>query len=80
MPTVLRKDGFQVMLFVDDHEPPHVHARRDGSVVVVNLASPGERPSLRSAIHASAAVQREALRLVAENHDFLLNEWRRIHG
>ncbi len=80
MPTVLRKDGFQVMIYVDDHEPPHIHARRDKAVVIVNLGVQGGAPSLRSAKHASATVQRDALRLVSEHHDFLRDEWRRIHG
>ena len=47
MPTVLRKRGFRVMIYVDDHEPPHVHAWKDDAEVIVTLAAEGERPWIR---------------------------------
>jgi hypothetical protein len=25
MPTVLRRDGFEFVVYFDDHSPPHVH-------------------------------------------------------
>lgn len=80
MPTVLRKHGFRVMLYVDDHEPPHVHAWKDDAEVVVTLAAHGERPWIREHHGATRKVQLAALSVVAEHNGFLLAEWRRIHG
>ena len=80
MPTVLRKRGFRVMIYVDDHEPPHVHAWKGSSEVVVLLAAGGGRPWIREHYSATRRMQLAALRLVAEHNDFLLGEWRRIHG
>lgn len=68
------------MIYVDDHEPPHVHAWKGEAEVVVTLAGDGERPWIREHHGASHRVQLAALRLVAEHNDFLLEEWRRIHG
>ena len=80
MPTVLRKNGFRVMIYVDDHELPHVHAWKDDAEVIVTLAAEGERPWIREHHRATRKVQLAALGVVAEHNDFLLAEWRRIHG
>ena len=80
MPTVLRKHGFRVMIYVDDHGPPHVHAWKDDAEVVVTLASQGERSWIREHHRATRKVQLAALGVVAEHNDFLVAEWRRIHG
>ncbi len=81
MPTVLQQDGFKIQIFVHDHEPPHVHARHEKGLVVVNLAiANGQLPSIRTMKHASAEVQRAALRVVSENNDFLVEQWGFIHG
>lgn len=81
MPTVLQQEGFKIQIFVHDHEPPHVHARHDRGVVVVNLAvARGQVPSIRTVKHASADVQRAALRIVMEHNDFLVEQWGFIHG
>ena len=81
MPTILQQEGFKIRIFVDDHEPPHVHARCDQALVIVNLAvAAGQVPTIRTVKHASAEIQRSALRIVTENNNFLLEHWRRIHG
>lgn len=81
MPTILQQEGFKIRIFVDDHEPPHVHARCDQALVVVNLAvAPGQVPTIRTVKHASAETQRSALRIVMEHNDLLLEHWSRIHG
>ena len=68
------------MIYVDDHEPPHVHAWKGEAEVVVTLAVNDERPWVREHHGASRRVQLAALRVVAEHNDFLLEAWRRIHG
>ena len=79
--VILQQDGFKIRIFVDDHEPAHVHARCDQALVVINLAvADGQVPTIRTVKHASAELQRTALRIVNEHNDFLLENWRRIHG
>ena len=37
MATIVRQDGFEVMIYSRDHEPPHVHVWRAEAELVVNL-------------------------------------------
>ena len=45
MPTVLHIDGFQVRIFLPprEHGPAHVHVRKAGAGVVINLPD-GNQP------------------------------------
>ena len=43
MPTVLRERGFDIMIYLNDHPPPHVHVFRAEGEVVINLGE-GETP------------------------------------
>ena len=80
MPTVLRQDGFDVMIYTDDHPPAHVHVFRAGEEVVINLGDEVTKPEIREDKGMSNRGMRHALRIVAENQLFLLGEWRRIHA
>ncbi len=80
MPTVLRQDGFDVLIWTDDHPPPHVHVRKAEGVLIVNLGSEAAKPSVRESYGLKAKDERKAFELVIENQAFLLVEWRRVHG
>mgnify|MGYP006348254333 CR=1 FL=1 len=45
MVTIYRAFGLRVVIFVDNHEPAHVHVFGDGEVKI-NLAGPGDEPEL----------------------------------
>jgi hypothetical protein len=36
MPTILSQDGFDVMIFSNDHAPAHVHVLKAGAIVESN--------------------------------------------
>ena len=80
MPTVLRVDGFQIMIFFNDHPPPHVHVRKAGGLVVIQLASDAGPPTVREAHEMAQADLVRAFRIVLTNHDLLQQKWREIHG
>ena len=80
IPTVLRKDGFEVMIFLNDHRPAHVHVFKAEGELVVHLGSATTPPSVRINIDVSKADERKALMIVGEHQAELLREWRRIHG
>jgi hypothetical protein len=40
VPTILRFRGFNILIFTDDHEPPHVHVLGNGVEFVYNLNCP----------------------------------------
>jgi hypothetical protein len=80
MPTVLRIDGFEVMVFLNDHRPAHVHVFKAESEVVIHIGSETVPPSVRSNMDMSRADERRALVIVGDHQAELLREWRRIHG
>lgn len=78
MVTIYRANGFRVVIFVDDHEPAHVHVFGDGEAKV-NLR-PDQEPELVYAVNMTSSEVRKALRLVREQRTVLLLRWIEIHG
>lgn len=74
MPTVLRLDGFQLMIYTHDHEPMHVHVFRAEAEVIINI----ETIAVRAVRGMKAKDVREAQQIVADNQALLLSEWNRI--
>lgn len=74
MPTVLRHNGFDVMIYTRDHEPKHVHVFRAGTEVEIYLHD--------FSIKAIHAMKRKdvnmAVELVKQHREYLLSEWERI--
>jgi Domain of unknown function (DUF4160) len=79
MPVVLRSDGLRFVIFVDDHEPPHVHVFGDGETKIVLGDSPDDVQVIKYA-STKRTESRRAARVVATNHDFLHEKWIELHG
>lgn len=79
MVTVFRGGGLRVVIFVDDHHPAHVHVFGDGQAKI-NLIGPDNRPELIWAEGMKRNEVRRAVKLVVEQHEFLIDQWRMIHG
>lgn len=79
MVTVLRVHGLRFIIFVDDHEPAHVHVFGDGQVKV-NLVGAEGAPELVWAVDMKRGDVRRAMRVVAEQQGMLLAKWREIHA
>lgn len=67
------------MIYVDDHEPAHVHVLGDGEAKINLLGSLG-RPELIWAERMKRSDIRRAIRLVTRLQDQFLLRWRDIHG
>lgn len=82
MPTVLRRAGFRVVIFLPprEHAPPHVHVRKAGAEAVIELASGGRPQTIRSLAAMRTADVVRAFRIVEEHTEFLLAAWRQYHG
>ena len=80
MPTVLRQNGFAVMIPVDDHLPPHVHVKKGGNELIVNLGDEWSKASVRKNRGMSKSELAQALRIINTNQKQLLAGWREIHG
>jgi hypothetical protein len=77
--TVLRESGLRVVIFVDDHEPAHVHVFGDGQAKI-NLTGPNGAPNLVWAQGMRQNEVRRAYELVVANQAMLLRRWEEIHG
>ena len=80
MPTILRVDGYEIMIYVDDHAPPHVHVFAHGCEAIVNLSCPNGDPEIRDAYHCKARDVKGALRVVTAHQSLLCTMWKEIHG
>ena len=62
MVTIYRAFGLRVVIFIDDHEPAHVHVFGDGEVKI-NLSGYGGEPELVWAMGAKRNEVRRAMAL-----------------
>jgi Domain of unknown function (DUF4160) len=77
MPTIIRQNGFRIVIFPNDHIPPHVHVFKSGAEVKIDL---GDEPSLLSVEGKIGNKDlAKTLILVVEHRVELLEKWREIH-
>jgi hypothetical protein len=78
VPTVLRVDGFRLIVLLPprEHGPAHVHVSRAGGAVTVELLT----LAVRDVRGMTDAEVRAAVRIVAANEGILIAEWRKYHG
>lgn len=80
MPTVLRQDGFRVVIYPNDHAPTHVHAIKAEGVAVIFVGNDTAEPTMRESYGMNNQDKREALEIVKANQAALIAAWRDIHG
>ncbi len=79
MPTVWRDGNLRVVVYTDDHPPPHVHVFGDGETRIA-LTGPNGHPEVVRIVGANLRESRRALGIVQEKHDYLIERWNSIHG
>ena len=79
MVTIHRASGLRVVIYVDDHEPAHVHVFGDGAAKI-DLAGASGEPVLVRAVGMKRSEVRRAMALVREHRESFLARWREIHG
>lgn len=80
MPTVLRFCAFRVMIFLNDHRPPHVHVFARGNSAIYDLNCPLGPAELRQNFGLSARELRQAEEGLVGHVEMLCRRWREIHG
>ncbi|MGC1307266.1 MAG: DUF4160 domain-containing protein [Phormidesmis sp.] len=81
MAEIFRLNGFKVVIFSDDHDPPHVHIRKGDFEVKIDISDDratlmiGEENSKRA---ADQKLRKRALKIANDNLTMLMNEWRQI--
>ena len=79
MPTILRINGLRVVIYPNDHRPPHVQIIGAEKEAVFNLGCPHGPPTLRASYgFTTAALNRIASALTAALST-LCDEWECIH-
>ena len=79
MVTIHRAHGLKFVIYVDDHEPAHVHVFGDGQMKIVINGADGLPVAVES-IGMKANVRRRALNVVREHQDAFRARWEEIHG
>lgn len=75
MPTVLREEGFAIVVYPNDHLPYHVHVIKAESEAKINL-DPVEVVTNRM----KPQDLRKALKIVITHQAKLIEKWKEIHG
>jgi hypothetical protein len=77
--TVYRAKALRIVIYVDDHEPAHVHVFGDGQAKI-DLIGPDGRPELLWADGMKHGEIRLAMKIITEHQAFLLERWKSVHG
>lgn len=77
MPTVLRVDGFEFVIHLNDHAPANVHVFKAEGECRIVLEPEVALDRVWSMKERDA---RRAARLAAEHVALLRSDWERIHG
>ena len=77
MPTLVRRDGFEIRIYTLDHPPPHVHAFKAGAVLKIDLSTCMVTEIVGDISDRDVG---RAERLVADHAQMLLLEWTKLHG
>ena len=79
MVTVARIGALRLVIFPDDHDPPHVHVTGDGETKIALGDSPGASKVIFS-VGTKLNERKRALAAVRDSHAFLLQRWSELHG
>ena len=79
MPTIIRQDGFAIMIMTNDHRPSHVHIIKDKGRARITLGSDNVRPIIIEAFGMNNKDLKKAYKLVLDNHEKLLKAWELYH-
>jgi hypothetical protein len=77
MPKVLDVGEYSIIIFTNDHPPPHVHARKTSMLAKIGLEP--EVVLLSYDKKLSAADLRKVVQVVKDNHELLLTKWNELH-
>lgn len=79
MPKVWEQDGFRFYVYLDDHTPSHVHVKKAGKEVVINLGDESSKPIIRERRGMKGPEVIKALKIACIKREHLRTEWSAIH-
>jgi Domain of unknown function (DUF4160) len=79
MPTILRLDGLRVVIYPNDHSPPHVHVIGKIAEAVFELHCWEGPVTLRESYGFRKRELRRLMKELDTQLELLCNEWETIH-
>jgi hypothetical protein len=79
MPTLLQCRGYRIVIFSNDHGPPHVHVLNDGSATIAVGKGIDDLRVVR-ANGIPRRMHRVILEQIIEQREAILQAWNDIHG
>lgn len=81
MPTVMKlNNGARVVIYPNDHRPPHVHVLSAGLSAVIHLNLPEGPPTLHENRGFSLTEIRQIIFDINNELTLLCEKWKEIHG
>lgn len=80
MPTVHREEGFDIIVYPNDHAPAHVHVFKGDGTIQINIGNADTAASVIEAWNMKPKDVARAVEIVGENWQALLRKWKEIHG
>ena len=80
MATAFRIRDLRIVIYSNDHWPPHCHVIGRGCEAKVALGEGTAKPSLVTNNGLSRRQVDTALTLIIERRETLLEKWRELHG
>ena len=80
MPTILFMNGFRFIIWLDDHEPPHVHVFKGDGEAKISIGNSGQAPAFVAIYGLTKREAKFIWGVVAEQQEKLLDAWEKIHG
>jgi Domain of unknown function (DUF4160) len=77
MPTAFREGGLRIIIYLDDHPPPHVHVIGDGEAKIALLNGV---PKLIWQRGFKQADVKRAMNMIEVQYQELMQMWDSIHG
>lgn len=77
MPKIFEADGFSFFFYMNEHEPVHVHVRKQGKLAKFEIVNGTARPIFGKLSNADMA---KAGELATENSVLIVSKWFEIFG
>jgi hypothetical protein len=81
MPTVIFKNGWRLYFYMNEqNEPPHIHASKGDTECKFWLKIDEYEIEEAHIYNLSAAQRRQVRKLIFENFEYIVDEYRRLHS
>jgi Domain of unknown function (DUF4160) len=79
MPTVLRVGSLRIVIYPNDHSPPHVHVTGPDGEAKIELGDSRVKPRIAQNEGLMAKQLAAVLKVIDDERELLHSKWREIH-